>query len=160
MDNFDYEKGAISDYRVGWRAYQMNGNMVLMSPSGVKNDVSNSGKKYAILFNQWQALRAYQDAERKKGVPIGPEYFSHEKNYETIDCHFEFRRGGLSGDGRPYINVFALKNMYSVHCHAKFTNFRWRAGYPKEKTAIQLAREAVDKPGVHWPGYPKGGQNG
>jgi hypothetical protein len=81
----------------------------------------------------WYELRRYQDEQRKKGVPITAKEFYNTSpgDYSLKDISFEFRLGGMSGNGLPYINCFKSYKYPAIACHARFTNFRWREGYPK-----------------------------
>lgn len=151
MDKETLQEFAERCYNQGGRAFIQHSNLVYVFPS-----VWGNHPFECLDTEKWHALRAYQDAERKKGVPIVMTIPEAQANWFHLDCHH---------DGILY-NFHAMPKRYGIapeitvgHDLAKFTNFRWRAGYPKEKTAIQLAREAVDKPGVHWPGYQKKAQS-
>lgn len=145
MDKLTFAK---THYNNGYRAYYRDGGLVFTHPKHYP--------QYASDPEYWHALRAYQDAERKKGVPIHFEW-GMEKKWPGFEVC------GISR-GHNYLMPAILVNpVYEEDgsCYVatgQFTNFRWRAGYPK----------AVHCQGDNCPSqhsclngcmYPKGGNN-
>lgn len=115
-------------YDMGWRAYlRADGTQMFQCPYGDTDAACCS----RFWKEEWQALRAYQDAERKKGVPIN---MSDEKRefWYLRDYDFIHEDGTVekytfdSVEGQPVINVD-----WNFLLTGQFTNFRWKAGYPK-----------------------------
>lgn len=128
MDNM-HRISAITLYEDGWRAYFHTGcgGQVYFKDGLLHHNVLNTINSCAV----WEALRAYQDAERKKGVLIT---MSDEKRefWYLRDYDFIHEDGTVekytfdSVEGQPVINVD-----WNFLLTGQFTNFRWRAGYPK-----------------------------
>jgi hypothetical protein len=129
------EKKAIKDYEAGWRAYENFDGLAVYFKDGVYHNTPISLQKLA-----WSALRAYQDEQRKKGVPIVFPDWGAENSWLSRD-HGEIGvyrssfaiRQEWDQTKRPRIYAFDRE-----HCSGMFTNFRWREGYPKEKHKVRI----------------------
>lgn len=107
-------------YGIGWRAYDIGSRIFKNINTGSVNECVGHGKL------QWHALRAYQDAERKKGVPILWDDIANDF-MEDFNTDYQSPIGRMDG-------TFVLKawtDLSSKAPHGQFTNFRWRAGYQK-----------------------------
>lgn len=156
-------------YHAGQRAYIRDGYNV------IGTTVFGKMVTYQEVLNSdmdiWHALRAYQDAERKKGRDCYKEHSPDGLNWND-------RGYNVNGNGHHTNFFFSFdwrKPVIEVyHCDGsgyedeepgpigQFTNFRWRAGYPKKAqsdhcggTSCPFEYSCVD--GCM---YPKGGQNG
>lgn len=122
----------ISEYNKGWRAYiNYDGKMIFQDT----RDGFISGSE-DIDVDKWHALRAYQDAKRKKGLPI--EINAKSANSWLTLSYGHFLSGNILRAATPGIDVFNQNGIII----GRFTNFRWRAGYFSTKVG------------------EKGGQNG
>lgn len=100
----------------GTRAYlSFQGNKFLQDSDGNMWPVYSTDEE---SVKDWHALRAYQDAERKKGVPI------------TLSHHGELRWFQRDYSNFNFLTTYSYEP-YILCDKARFTNFRWRAGYPK-----------------------------
>jgi hypothetical protein len=114
------------EFDKGWRAYQKTDGKPFFQ--------SQDGEEFKVYgtMDVWHALRAYQDEQRKKGVPITydsvedqlPEPYVSEGVMATYLCQFG---GGVEIQLAKYKGP--RERTYRI---ARFTNFRWREGYPKE----------------------------
>lgn len=117
------DKVAEYQYNKGERAYMsFQGNMFLQDIDGNMWPVYSTDD---ASVKEWHALRAYQDAERKKGVPI--EINAKSANSWLTLSYGHFLSGSIMKASTPGIDVFDTCGVII----GRFTNFRWRAGYPK-----------------------------
>lgn len=141
MNNKWIEMQAISMYVSGFRSALLH----TVEGDDIHAFSNSSGYHPVEEPDIWHALRAYQDEQRKKGEPISAKDFYNKcyGDYSLKDISFEFRLGGMSGNGLPYINCFGPYNYPAIACHARFTNFRWRPGRgPKAEARLQQVRDA------------------
>ena len=115
------DKVAAYQYNKGERAYMsFQGSMFLQDIDGNMWPVYSTDN---ASVQDWHALRAYQDEQRKKGVSINcfqiPRFADRDQVIKDVEYIFGFNQDD------PEIRVF------SDSLIAKFTNFRWREGYPK-----------------------------
>lgn len=115
MDKF--RDDAILAYDQGTRAYAKDTGSVFQKADGTQVSVR--------VWGLWHALRAYQDAERKKGVPI-TMYIADWQNRDYFQNEGQLLVFHLDKEDRPHIIARG-----KIDPIGRFTNFRWRAGYPK-----------------------------
>lgn len=119
-------------YNRGIRAYVSDRGNYFDEPPIDPDDPDDGGATpfawaYKDGEEMWHALRAYQDAERKKGTQI-KMYIGewHHRDYKwpegtnVVFC--------LTAADEPRIYLMSKHTEVEI---GKFTNFRWRAGYPK-----------------------------
>lgn len=99
----------------------------------------------------WDSLRSYQDAERKKGVPI--EIAAKYSNTWLMLSDGHFLSGSIMKASTPGIDVFDTCGVIM----GRFTNFRWRAGYPKQNSCASPNCHPI---GCDGSACMKGGSNG
>jgi hypothetical protein len=117
----DVDNEMIFDYNNGIRAYQTEEAFKFFF-----EDTSTGRQEWAITLREvdhWHALRAYQDEQRKKGVPIagtGGEYWDALPSGPQRGFTFH------SLGNIPRIYVYSGLNNPPI---GQFTNFRWRPGH-------------------------------
>lgn len=147
-------------YNIGWRAYD-RGSKILISPAGAENDLSNHPtKKLKEHIEFWQAIRAYQDEQRKKGVMI-----PRTRGWDNMSTgQFWFTSPTEKDITEPIVKVYdGHYDEEESKPIGQFTNFRWKAGYPKNEirtTMSDLVTRLKNDGHDVIMDYPKGGQNG
>jgi hypothetical protein len=130
------KEAALSLYNKGWRAYFHSGcgGQVYFKDGVFKNIVLNTRNSVRV----WEALRAYQDEQRKKGEPINYDFQEINENWygrthiaDGIKYHY---CGSSAGDKiTPEIVLLAGASMGDFPItggeHGGFKNFRWRPGH-------------------------------
>lgn len=156
MDNY---AAAVADYNAGYRAYiNQDGEKIFNNAEGQGQYASPRRE------DEWHALRAYQDEQRKKGVPIVFNYTKAIKDWFPWDTLLDGRLYNFCGDGtwpkiEPIINIITDDGTVV----SRFTNFRWREGYPKQVSTEHIKVigdgfvDLSESPLVYR--YPKGGNN-
>lgn len=135
MDNETLQEFAERSYMQGCRAFIQHSNLVYVFPK-----VWGNNPFECLDSKKWHALRDYQDAERKKGVPIVHTTLADDNNWRMLrnryrtpnrqiyfGSYLESQDTPEDGPRRPYIKLYTESGADL----ALFTNFCWRAGYPK-----------------------------
>jgi hypothetical protein len=129
MDNVKYTSEA---YESGLRAYEKLGEMCWQwTEGGIYRKVD------AHEVKDWHSLRAYQDEQRKKGVPIvmsSEEAIEFGRLCHRIPTQFNYVNAYT---GHPGIQSITPQKPYGQIVNGRFTNFRWREGYPKQPPHIK-----------------------
>jgi hypothetical protein len=105
---------------------------------GVKIHKNKDGYAYVpVNMEIWHALRAYQDEQRKKGVPIMSVPGWRDRDYDFKETNYTFAIHTNDPCMRCVVYNCEEPGPRTPFTHdlkvvGRFTNFRWRDGYPKE----------------------------
>ena len=126
---------AIEAYEQGFRAY-----VYADGKHFYKHQETGMEHKVYGTMDQWHALRAYQDEQRKKGVPILWEQVPYDF-VEDLATAYQAVSGRMDGT----FTIRGYTDLLSKHPHGQFTNFRWREGYPKKNDHYAVIRDGDNK---------------
>lgn len=133
MDSSELKEWADHVYNVGWRACivphgQESTRLIHRNIlNGNIDEIKTDADKEC-----WGYLRAYQDEQRKKGVPIEIQTFDMSKSWHSRDYNHVDEKGNTVNNFFFGTYTPNIQQRFNENFTAYFKNFRWRPGHPKK----------------------------